>query len=235
VQKRRIYDITNVLEGIGLIEKKSKNHIHWRGSGIASSEDRTQIDHLKKEIDKLKNEEQQLDELLRNSSKTLKQIVEDPHFVKYAFVSHDDVRNLPSMQGQTLIAIKAPAGTRLEVPDPDEGMINGKRRYQIFLQSEQGTPIDVYLVSQDSTTDYTPLTQEEEIQEVQQEVMGMEVSSPIQSIKRDTVFSDTNTTDSNGLLKLSSPTHNQVDPDYYLNNMYQTEGISDFYTEDILQ
>ncbi len=29
VQKRRIYDITNVLEGIGLIEKKSKNRIHW--------------------------------------------------------------------------------------------------------------------------------------------------------------------------------------------------------------
>jgi hypothetical protein len=30
VQKRRIYDITNVLEGIGLIEKKSKNHIQWK-------------------------------------------------------------------------------------------------------------------------------------------------------------------------------------------------------------
>jgi hypothetical protein len=30
VAKRRIYDITNVLEGIGLIEKKSKNQIHWR-------------------------------------------------------------------------------------------------------------------------------------------------------------------------------------------------------------
>jgi len=29
-QKRRIYDITNVLEGIGLIEKKSKNSIQWR-------------------------------------------------------------------------------------------------------------------------------------------------------------------------------------------------------------
>uniref|UniRef100_A0A8C5BB32 E2F/DP family winged-helix DNA-binding domain-containing protein n=1 Tax=Gadus morhua TaxID=8049 RepID=A0A8C5BB32_GADMO len=28
-QKRRIYDITNVLEGIGLIEKKSKNSIQW--------------------------------------------------------------------------------------------------------------------------------------------------------------------------------------------------------------
>lgn len=30
VQKRRIYDITNVLEGIGLIEKKLKNRIRWK-------------------------------------------------------------------------------------------------------------------------------------------------------------------------------------------------------------
>ncbi|KAL8496364.1 hypothetical protein ACS0TY_020177 [Phlomoides rotata] len=29
VQKRRIYAITNVLEGIGLIEKKLENRIHW--------------------------------------------------------------------------------------------------------------------------------------------------------------------------------------------------------------
>ena len=30
VQKRRIYDITNVLEGIGLIDKTHKNKIQWR-------------------------------------------------------------------------------------------------------------------------------------------------------------------------------------------------------------
>ena len=30
VQKRRIYDITNVLEGIGLIEKTSKNTVRWK-------------------------------------------------------------------------------------------------------------------------------------------------------------------------------------------------------------
>ena len=30
VQKRRIYDITNVLEGIGLIEKTLKNRIRWK-------------------------------------------------------------------------------------------------------------------------------------------------------------------------------------------------------------
>lgn len=31
VQKRRIYDITNVLEGIGLIQKEYKNNIKWCG------------------------------------------------------------------------------------------------------------------------------------------------------------------------------------------------------------
>lgn len=29
VQKRRLYDITNVMEGVHLIKKKSKNNIQW--------------------------------------------------------------------------------------------------------------------------------------------------------------------------------------------------------------
>lgn len=35
----------------------------------------------------------------------------------------------------------------LKVPDPDEGMPEGERRYQIYLKSPRG-PIDVYVVSQ---------------------------------------------------------------------------------------
>ena len=38
VPKRRIYDITNVLEGIGLIEKRNKNTIVWTGSMKSISE-----------------------------------------------------------------------------------------------------------------------------------------------------------------------------------------------------
>ncbi|PWA28164.1 hypothetical protein CCH79_00017966, partial [Gambusia affinis] len=38
VQKRRIYDITNVLEGIQLISKKSKNNIQWLGNRIDASQ-----------------------------------------------------------------------------------------------------------------------------------------------------------------------------------------------------
>lgn len=39
MQKRRIYDITNVLEGIGLIEKKSKNNIQWRPMATSADEE----------------------------------------------------------------------------------------------------------------------------------------------------------------------------------------------------
>lgn len=37
--QRRIYDITNVLEGIGLIHKTSKNHIQWKGRGDGAGEE----------------------------------------------------------------------------------------------------------------------------------------------------------------------------------------------------
>jgi transcription factor E2F7/8 len=40
VEKRRIYDIINVLEGIELTEKIKKNHFKWRG-------DQTLIDLIK--------------------------------------------------------------------------------------------------------------------------------------------------------------------------------------------
>uniref|UniRef100_A0A8C0Z7U8 E2F/DP family winged-helix DNA-binding domain-containing protein n=1 Tax=Cyanistes caeruleus TaxID=156563 RepID=A0A8C0Z7U8_CYACU len=43
VQKRRIYDITNVLEGIQLITKKSKNHIQWLDTALPLSPGQTSL------------------------------------------------------------------------------------------------------------------------------------------------------------------------------------------------
>jgi transcription factor E2F3 len=36
IQKRRIYDITNVLEGIGYLEKPLKNKVRWKQSKVES-------------------------------------------------------------------------------------------------------------------------------------------------------------------------------------------------------
>jgi len=108
------------------------------------------------------------------------------------------------------------------VPDPDEGMTSGKRRYQIWLKSETGAPIDVYLVSQEP--DFHP---EDESDTTIQDILPTTVQPTTPSKKPTPMSPGEPTIDATGLLKLGSPL--PVDPDYYL-NMYQTEGISDFYT-----
>jgi hypothetical protein len=182
-------------------------YIH-RASGVSTPEDKARVEILKVELEKLRAEESALDENIRIVQGTLKNLVDDATLSRYTFVTHDDIRNLPSMSGQTLIAIKAPAGTRLEVPDPDEGMSSGKRRYQIFLRSETGTPIDVYLVSQESQQ----VTQQED--EIDADLL-LEPSTPLKK----GMMSPEPHNESSGLLKLqASPV--QMDPDYYLVELF---------------
>ena len=148
VQKRRIYDITNVLEGIGLIEKKSKNNIQWKGMGVTGvSNMESQLDGLKEEIRISIHHETWLDDAIEQMQTSLQQLAAGPEHAEYAYVTHEDIRTIASFAADTVIAIKAPAGTMLEVPDPDEGMEFPQRRYQIYLKSQSG-PIEVFLVSQ---------------------------------------------------------------------------------------
>nr|QYW07150.1 transcription factor E2FB [Dimocarpus longan] len=148
VQKRRIYDITNVLEGIGLIEKKLKNRIQWKGLDVARpGEADESASSLQTEVENLTIEERRLDDQIREMQERLSDLSEDENNQKWLFVTEEDIKNLPCFQNETLIAIKAPHGTTLEVPDPDEAVDYPQRRYRIVLRSTMG-PIDVYLVSQ---------------------------------------------------------------------------------------
>ncbi|KAG8483516.1 hypothetical protein CXB51_023519 [Gossypium anomalum] len=148
VQKRRIYDITNVLEGIGLIEKKLKNRIQWKGLDVSRpGEIDENVTTLQAEVENLSIEERCLDEQIREMQERLRNLSEDENNQKWLFVTEEDIKSLPCFQNETLIAIKAPHGTTLEVPDPDEAVDYSQRRYRIVLRSSMG-PIDVYLVSQ---------------------------------------------------------------------------------------
>uniref|UniRef100_A0A7I4BXQ9 E2F/DP family winged-helix DNA-binding domain-containing protein n=1 Tax=Physcomitrium patens TaxID=3218 RepID=A0A7I4BXQ9_PHYPA len=147
VQKRRIYDITNVLEGIGLIEKKLKNRIRWKGLGmVRNAEAKDDAAGLLAEVEDLRIKEKKLDESISEMRERLRSLSEDEHNKQWLYVTEDDIKNLHCFQNETLIAIKAPLGTTLEVPDPDEAVEYPHRRFQILLRSTLG-PIDVYLVS----------------------------------------------------------------------------------------
>ncbi|XP_078584925.1 uncharacterized protein LOC144867033 isoform X1 [Branchiostoma floridae x Branchiostoma japonicum] len=149
VQKRRIYDITNVLEGINLIKKKSKNHIEWRGSPITPNGPARvatpAVMDLHSDLADLEAKENLLDELIRHSSTQLKHLTEDSENKKHAYVTYQDIRSIKTFEEQTVIAIKAPPETRLEVPDPRESI-------QIWLKSSKG-PIEVYLCPEEQNTE----------------------------------------------------------------------------------
>ncbi|KAM5281415.1 transcription factor E2F5 [Ctenodactylus gundi] len=153
-QKRRIYDITNVLEGIDLIEKKSKNSIQWKGvgAGCNTKEVIDKLRFLKAEIEDLEMKERELDQQKLWLQQSIKNVMEDSinnrYPFKFSYVTHEDICNC--FNGDTLLAIQAPSGTQLEVPIPEMGQ-NGQKKYQINLKSHSG-PIHVLLINKESSS-----------------------------------------------------------------------------------
>uniref|UniRef100_A0A3B5LI86 E2F/DP family winged-helix DNA-binding domain-containing protein n=1 Tax=Xiphophorus couchianus TaxID=32473 RepID=A0A3B5LI86_9TELE len=156
-QKRRIYDITNVLEGIGLIEKKSKNSIQWKGvgPGCNTREIADKLMELKAELDDLALRENELDQQKVWVQQSIKNVTDDSGNSPYPSGPEQNHRNrhedlCGAFKGDTLLAIRAPIGTQLEVPVP-ELVLNGQRKYQIRLKSTSG-PIEVLLVNKDPSS-----------------------------------------------------------------------------------
>ncbi|XP_027856456.1 transcription factor E2F2 isoform X4 [Xiphophorus couchianus] len=152
VQKRRIYDITNVLEGVQLIRKKSKNNIQWLmgnvfEGGVAGGE---KAFALRRELGDLERAERSLDDLIQSSTTQLKQLTEFKDSQSLGYVTYQDIRSIGSLRDQTVIAVKAPAETKLEVPDTAGGSL------QIYLKSRNG-PIEVYLCPEEGLEDASPV------------------------------------------------------------------------------
>ncbi|NXL33887.1 E2F6 factor, partial [Glaucidium brasilianum] len=148
VRKRRVYDITNVLDGINLIQKRSKNLIQWVGSNFDQVVGKTpQQQSLRDELSDLSAMEEALDELIKDCAHQLFELTDDKENAKYPFnscitltsyVTYQDIRNIQAFQEQIVIAIKAPEETKLEIPIPKENCI------EVHVKSTKG-PIDVYL------------------------------------------------------------------------------------------
>lgn len=142
--KRRIYDITNVLEGINLIEK-SRKAIQWKGvhAGSNTKEVMDRLRFLKAEIEDLKLKERELDQQKLWLQKGIKSVMEDSNNNRFSFVTPEDICNC--FNGDTLLAFQAPSGMQLELPIPEMGR-NGQKKYPINLKSHSG-PIHMLLIN----------------------------------------------------------------------------------------
>mmetsp|Transcript_19023 Transcript_19023/g.31969 ORF Transcript_19023/g.31969 Transcript_19023/m.31969 type:complete len:395 (-) Transcript_19023:179-1363(-) len=158
VQKRRIYDITNVLEGIGLIEKTSKNHIQWKAGGAMGDEDRADdLTELHQDLELLNQKEAEIDDQISIVKAKLTTLAEDSENHDRLYVTEEDIKQIPQFAIDTIIAIRAPAGTTLRVPDPQEGMEYPNRRYHLYLKSPTGAEIVSYLVVNRYSEEAEPL------------------------------------------------------------------------------
>ncbi|KAL5248684.1 hypothetical protein ACHWQZ_G017765 [Mnemiopsis leidyi] len=159
VAKRRIYDITNVLEGVGLIEKTTKNLIKWRENSeqetdpdsIAEKEKQKKVTLLQSEIYSLQLQEQHLDkQIIGALVQELNQIASDNCKENHpkTYVVNDDLEGIKEFWGQILVAVPAPSQAKLEFLDP-EGT-DSEIRIKV---SSEGIPFDVFPVFPKDPTD----------------------------------------------------------------------------------
>ncbi|XP_059212484.1 transcription factor E2F6-like [Centropristis striata] len=131
-RKRRVYDITHVLTGFNLLEKDSTNWVRWIGKTPIGSFLWKNPQKLERELENLKTVESTLDGLIKSCAKQLLDMTDDEENSASAYVTHEDIRRLWFVQQQTVIVVKAPEETRLEIPAPQED------RVQVQLKASRG-------------------------------------------------------------------------------------------------
>ena len=164
VKKRRIYDITNVLEGIGYIKKLGKNQIKWiktdflKENTISNNEDSNKINYFLE----LQKENEKLDLFLNEINLEFEKLSEKQETKQYSYVTYDDLKNLAENNNNKMIAIKAPLDTSIEIIDSknikdikeninnifndDKEILDDlQKENQIFMESKNGE-ISVYVI-----------------------------------------------------------------------------------------
>lgn len=161
VKKRRIYDITNVLEGIGFIKKLGKNQICLIKKELIEKSQKETAQEGINEIINLKKENEKLETYIALTQKEFQKMNEIQENKNFSYVTVDDLKLLAKSNSQNLIAIKAPQGTVIEIPDKEstmEALRNAekgeeddpalleslKMEHQMFMETNKGE-ISVYL------------------------------------------------------------------------------------------
>eukprot|EP00658_Telonema_sp_P-2_P002314 TRINITY_DN10883_c0_g2_i1.p1 TRINITY_DN10883_c0_g2~~TRINITY_DN10883_c0_g2_i1.p1 ORF type:complete len:393 (-),score=71.21 TRINITY_DN10883_c0_g2_i1:246-1424(-) len=139
VQKRRVYDIVNVLEGVDVVSKTSKNRIQWKKRhSLTKGESSAEFDEqeqLNREIEALAKEEQELDSKLEDMEAALLKLMEEQK--RHLHLAQSDINQLYDNQ-HTVISIKTPLDATCEILIPDGNTRPEHGKYQVFMQSPGG-------------------------------------------------------------------------------------------------
>ncbi|KAF9974136.1 Transcription factor e2f2 [Actinomortierella ambigua] len=123
VQKRRIYDITNVLEGIELIEK-SKNTVRWKptnNSSLTNNQDalanKQRMEKLRQDHQRALEENAELLRLKAQADQSIRDTLTNPETRRYAYVTPSDLKSIDSLQGSMILAVSTPYETYMQIDE----------------------------------------------------------------------------------------------------------------------
>jgi transcription factor E2F3 len=143
VGKRRIYDITNVLEGIGMISKWSVNSVKWVGGNVDEILSSEGEENAPCKDNKEKNREEiELDDSIEKLNREIAELSQDQKNIDNAYVTYEDLENLKIFQNKIVFALKAPSDCTMEYPRYYKGS------YRLKVMTDKGQ-ISVYYVNND--------------------------------------------------------------------------------------
>ncbi|KAH0790013.1 transcription factor E2F [Histomonas meleagridis] len=130
--KRRIYDVTNVLAGIGVIERTGKSKVRWVGNKVNVDDNAAYRDLL--------HHESELERLTKMVDDSLAELDSTQDFQSFAWVSEKDIMCLKGNSDISIFALRGPSDLSIQVPE-EEGNI-----HRLICKSNQGT-IDLIQVN----------------------------------------------------------------------------------------
>lgn len=122
--KRRLYDVANVLAGVGLVERHGKSLVRWVGRTICANADNVR--------GVLEAKERELQYLIAQVDKSLDDVMKSKAFEEHGWVTPEDVARLDESGSLNMFALRGPASMTIQVIDHEDG------EHQLVCETEEG-------------------------------------------------------------------------------------------------
>jgi len=208
LKKRRLYDISNCLEGVGAIKKIGKNKIKWvvKGENLENPKKLENPENLKKPENELKNnkselkktnslsqlstsellqkikilenEESQLDQMISQQENELNILTSNENDKKLAYITCTDLKNCSFLENKIVLCIKTDQGTVIDIN-------NCEKSSKIDLKLKSEKAIKIFLVKNGNEGRDKTVKEAEHSANLPKNSLNNELNSRISELKND--------------------------------------------------
>ncbi|CAI2323533.1 unnamed protein product [Caenorhabditis sp. 36 PRJEB53466] len=143
ISKRRVYDVINVLEGLGYVEKVEKNNIKWIGD---RNKDDLQ-DQLEAGVENLRQQERIVEHMLRDAQSLIRLNIDDPINRPYSYIQKINLRETSASITKSIVLksdMDRNNSFEIQVTDP-----SSSNKYDMIIRNINGVKSHALLLTHD--------------------------------------------------------------------------------------